>query len=237
MAKIVNRTEFLKNKLYKIYKKTLAFTLAETLIVMGVIGVVAALTLPNLNQSTGNKEKVAKVKKIYQNLNDAYGRAVVVYGPFREWCNNLNAAQCDKRTMERVTEFMKVSKDCGNGSGCMPSSIKTLNGNSGGGYDGGDTNVYTCVLADGTGLAFDEIGFVEADIDGIKGSNTWGKDLFTFVFNPDGVDPEGFNHTDSQLKNGCFKTGGSCTGWVVQSDNMDYLKCPNDLSWTNITCK
>ena len=41
----------------------LAFTLAETLIVMGVIGVVAALTLPNLNQSTGNKEKVAKVKK------------------------------------------------------------------------------------------------------------------------------------------------------------------------------
>jgi len=29
--------------------KNLAFTLAETLIVMGIIGVVAALTLPNLN--------------------------------------------------------------------------------------------------------------------------------------------------------------------------------------------
>ena len=29
-----------------------AFTLAETLIVMGIIGVVAALTLPNLNSST-----------------------------------------------------------------------------------------------------------------------------------------------------------------------------------------
>ena len=47
----------------------LAFTLAETLIVMGIIGVVAALTLPNLNSSTGDKEKVVKVKKIYQNLN------------------------------------------------------------------------------------------------------------------------------------------------------------------------
>lgn len=44
-------------------KKLIAFTLAETLIVMGIIGVVAALTLPNLNSSTGDKEKVVKVKK------------------------------------------------------------------------------------------------------------------------------------------------------------------------------
>lgn len=29
--------------------KKIAFTLAETLIVMGIIGVVAALTIPNLN--------------------------------------------------------------------------------------------------------------------------------------------------------------------------------------------
>ena len=33
-------------------KKNFAFTLAETLIVMGVIGIVSALTLPNLNAST-----------------------------------------------------------------------------------------------------------------------------------------------------------------------------------------
>ena len=39
--------------------ETIAFTLAETLVVMGIIGVVAALTIPNLNQSTGDREKVA----------------------------------------------------------------------------------------------------------------------------------------------------------------------------------
>ncbi|MBR2526233.1 type II secretion system protein [bacterium] len=66
-------------------KKFIAFTLAETLIVMGVIGIVSALTLPNLNSSTGDKERVAKVKKIYQNLNDALGRAEAVYGPYEEW--------------------------------------------------------------------------------------------------------------------------------------------------------
>ena len=40
--------------------KAIAFTLAETLVVMGIIGVVAALTIPNLNQYTGAREKVAK---------------------------------------------------------------------------------------------------------------------------------------------------------------------------------
>ena len=56
-----SRATFMNYK--KSLKKFLAFTLAETLIVMGIIGIVSALTLPNLNSSTGEKEKVAKVKK------------------------------------------------------------------------------------------------------------------------------------------------------------------------------
>ena len=55
---------------------------------MGIIGVVAALTVPNLNSSTGDKEKVTKVKKIYSNLEDAVGRAQAIYGPFDEWFIN-----------------------------------------------------------------------------------------------------------------------------------------------------
>ena len=86
-------------------KKFFAFTLAETLIVMGIIGIVSALTLPNLNSSTGEKEKVAKVKKIYQNLNDAVGRAIAVYGPLDEWKSN------ETRLGDRITEFMKLSRN------------------------------------------------------------------------------------------------------------------------------
>ena len=76
-----------------IVNKAFAFTLAETLIVMGIIGVVAALTIPNLNSSTGDREKVAKVKKIYSNLNDAIGRAQAVYGPVEEWVNGKTVEQ------------------------------------------------------------------------------------------------------------------------------------------------
>ena len=98
------------------YRK-FAFTLAETLIVMGIIGVVAALTLPNLNSSTGEKEKVVKVKKIYQNLTDALGRAEAVYGPVDEWFqNDTTAAAQNTRFMSRMTEFMKISKDCSSNS-------------------------------------------------------------------------------------------------------------------------
>ncbi len=65
-------------------KRFFAFTLAETLIVMGIIGVVAALTIPNLNSSTADKEKVAKLKKVYSNLEDAVGRSEAVYGPMSD---------------------------------------------------------------------------------------------------------------------------------------------------------
>jgi len=116
-------------------KKAIAFTLAETLIVMGIIGVVAALTLPNLNSSTGEKEKVAKLKKIYSNLQDAYGRATAVYGPFDEWFQNDAAPKAAAEIIgERFTEFMKVSKNCGveTGKGCFADKFYFLD------YDDGD---------------------------------------------------------------------------------------------------
>ena len=96
------------------FAKCVAFTLAETLVVMGIIGVVAALTIPNLNQSTGDREKIAKVKKIYSNLEDAFGRATAVYGPYETWLNGLSTDE-EKATRigQRITEFMKLSKDCG----------------------------------------------------------------------------------------------------------------------------
>ncbi|MBR1680385.1 type II secretion system protein, partial [bacterium] len=58
------------------FQKKSAFTLAETLIVMGIIGVVAALTIPSLTNSTNNKDVVAKVRKAHTNLEDAFGRMV-----------------------------------------------------------------------------------------------------------------------------------------------------------------
>ena len=252
--------------------KATAFTLAETLVVMGIIGVVAALTIPNLNQSTGDREKVAKVKKIYANLEDAFGRATAVYGPIEEWFINLpEDLTANQRLADRMTEFMKISKNCGTGSGCFADGeYPELYGDSNSEEPNARSAEPKVLLADGTAFAFHirfddcssadwgatsdspvakTCGLIYVDIDGPKGPNTQNKDYFRFYVTSTGIYPEGGKNSadgedNGMLKYVCFVEGWICTGWVIETGNMDYLKanegvCPNgtELSWENTSCK
>ncbi len=245
-------------------KKLVAFTLAETLIVMGIIGIVSALTLPNLNSSTGEKEKVAKVKKIYQNLTDAFGRAEAVYGDFDEWfVSDSNVTAYTQRFTERVSEFLKVTKDCGtSNSSCFNTKVKeglTSTGNSDLTTLGCSTGYRYLILADGTSLALcldnttgesnmisgpNWMGWVIADIDGpTKGNNEAGRDLHFFAIYPEtGITPNGQGNLDtsssSDVETAMGLMGVFSTLWITSFDNMDYLKCPEKLNWTTkTTCK
>ena len=51
-----------------------AFTLAEVLITLGIIGVVAAMTLPTLVNNTEKKELDAQLTKSYSVLQNAINR-------------------------------------------------------------------------------------------------------------------------------------------------------------------
>ena len=241
-------------------KKTLAFTLAETLIVMGIIGVVAALTLPNLNSSTGEKEKVARYMKTYSELNDALGRAIAVYGPPTEWIqasDNTPALQ-SKRFAERITEFMKLSKTCGLSKGCGTSgNAKSLEGSNLGGIDSEfNINDYKYILASGVSMSiagYGETPSIEVDLDGPNnGPYVTGKDYFGFCINMKTFDIEpypcsswGEVESENGLKEQCFKTG-YCGTWILRTENMDYLKADRtgkcnssdiELSWSNTSCK
>lgn len=233
-------------------KRVMAFTLAETLIVMGIIGVVAALTLPNLNSSTGEKEKIAKVKKIYQELTDALGRAEAVYGPYNEWyINDTGWKAKGTRVGERLTEFMKLSKNCKTTKGCYER----------GSGDSGDGGYYQFILADGTAVGINyaqySFGIIMIDIDGSnKGSNLTGNDVFAFYINyeknrvepyrgpnADSYDSFTFSKYESNLIPGGPRLYAS--SWIIDYDNMDYLKldsngkCPNGTTPTesNPRCK
>ncbi len=232
-----------------------AFTLAETLIVIGIIGVVAALTLPNLNHATGDKEKVTKVKKIYSSLTDAFDRAQVVYGNADTWFKDLTThAEKNERFAKRIIEFMKVSKDCGSNEGCF-SSAPLLN------FDGEVwfenylealqfEDDYMVMLADGVSISFhaapNTLLSIKADIDGPnKGKNQEGNDIFHFTIGlnenslvysylqliPDNL-MGGYGDWDNQ------KGGYDLAKWVIENGNLDYLKCPDDLNWeTQTSCK
>lgn len=255
-------------------KRFFAFTLAETLVVIGIIGIVSALTLPNLNSSTGEKEKVAKLQKLQTELNDAIGRAQVVYGPIHEWYLNYsdsegNAMRADFTT--KISKFLKVAKSCEiNSEGCFTNKTPT---NFRGGTTSTIWNLYNVpsgprlILADGTSVYFHMwnkkctgfhapdgqktgCGWIAVDLDGPnKGSHQTGKDVFIFDFSETyGVYPYGSfqtNYVPSDLYTRCFSTGDTCSAWVLDFGNLDYLKadssgkCSNGkvLSSTVTSCK
>ena len=230
-------------------KRKLAFTLAETLIVMGIIGVVAALTLPNLNSSTGEKEKVAKLQKIYQNLSDAFGRTEAVYGPCEDLVTDGILDSEIEKIADRMYDFMKVSK--------YFEDYHYIPSDAFGGINI-DANRLAVILADGSAIGFKSYSgdhhkgqmIAYVDIDGLnKGKSKLGSDVFEIIIydanTGDKMVPAGLGTNDQTLTNECFKTGANCTAWVLQSGNMDYLKatngsCPDNntvLSWTNTSCK
>ena len=214
---------------------------------MGIIGVVAALTIPNLNSSTGDKEKVAKIKKIYQNLGDAFGRAQAVYGPYDEWeqLDSTSVAQTT-RFGERMTEFMKVSKNCKMevNKGCLSSAkAKLMAGVESENLDG-DNSAYKFITADGTSVYLNG-GAVSVDIDGpTKGPTQYGKDIFIFQIRDNDFVPYR-NVFSGYLADLSIGYGVTASGWVIDYENMDYLKltkdkkCPNGTTPTeqNPRCK
>ena len=220
--------------------KAYAFTLAETLIVIGIIGVVAALTLPNLNHATGDKEKVTKVKKIYASLTDAVDRAQAVYGPINEWFTDIenDYDAINEREAKRITEFMKISKDCGVGEGCISSAPRI-------GYDGDkgdsvydylkDDNPYMVTLSDGMSLIFLNKN-VLVDIDGPnKGKNQNGSDLFGFILYDMN---DSYSPVDDLLGySGNIPWTYSFASWVIQNGNLDYLKADYDGDGDEWTCR
>lgn len=241
-------------------RKNKAFTLAETLVVMGIIGVVAALTIPNLSSSTANKENVARVQKAYSTLNEAFERVQAEYGNIQRWPSrdfDWNGDNATDIFANRMSEYLKVSKNCARNAnqGCMASSVKFLNGTStSSGYAAANdakTSVYKMILADGTGLAIQVASgaiYMNVDIDGPrKGSGTFGKDLFGFTYdNGGGSENQKQKLVPANTANlsSSFVTGEGLTAWVIETGNMDYLKAVNGtckksnkkLNWTNTTC-
>ncbi|MGN0018392.1 MAG: type II secretion system protein [Candidatus Gastranaerophilaceae bacterium] len=233
---------------FKNAKKFLAFTLAETLMVMGIIGIVATLTIPNLNNKTNDREKVAKLKKVYAELNEAQNRAVAKYGPLPTWfVNDTTDAARNKRYLDRISKFVNVRSSYSNGGGSF--KYKDLYYRSNNSNSGGNDNQQLIILNNDVtivpsvfstcndyfwGVYEDYCGKLLVDIDTqSKGENVFGIDIFHFCVTKNGVVPfGGAAYVDHYINNGysygpCSAYGDTCTGWVIENDNMDYLKTPH----------
>ena len=178
------------------------FTIAEVLITLGIIGIIAAITLPTVINNAKERETVAKVKKFYSVMSQALLMSIGKHGYVDEWgfCEEYNA-ECATQFVSNFRSELKVIRDCANNSNCIAQNgYKYLNGNSfSSNYGNGDL-YYKMILNDGSYLwirhnnsntcknndasTANVCGLIWYDLNGAKLPNQLGKDIFVFAFRP-----------------------------------------------------
>ena len=216
-----------------------AFTLAEVLITLGIIGVVAALVMPSLIAKHNEKETIVKLKKVYSTLSNAMLLAVSENGTPQDWSGKAYTyldPDITRALIEGLLPYLNVSKYCGLEACGKKYNITMLNGNAWGNLTS-NSNFSKVYLSDGTlinAFAQGPYGVYVLDVNGSKPPNVMGKDVFRFQVTADGVvTPVGLNSDTGCL--GANPNGYNCAAWVVVNENMDYLHCPDQLSWNGKT--
>ena len=136
--------------------KKLAFTLAEVLLVIAIIGTVSVLTVNNAVKSSNTAEKITSLKKTYDILQTAFMAGMDKGGAIDKWGyaldNNTNGNS--NLVTKFLTPNLKLQKDCGTSTGCWKTGAKST------AYQGGqsvtfdtDTNWYKFILANGASVA------------------------------------------------------------------------------------
>ena len=238
--------------------KKAAFTLAEVLITLAIIGVVAAMTIPTLIANYQEKQTVSRLTKAYATISNAYQMAKIENGELFAWGFKENSAkETDPDTGDyeiadsaiensnlfwaKVVPYLKVVKHTDTTKDNYQFETYTL--------DGRKTDILTLSvveLADGTAFfggyigdykCIDKCGDFGVDINGINTKpNTLGKDIFYFDITKNMIKPKGKidNQPFDEYCNISITTsnynGYGCTAWVLYKKNMNYLKC-SDPDW------
>jgi len=235
--------------------KKAAFTLVEVLIVIGVIGIVAALTIPNLLQKYTERQNIIKLQRVYALLQQATRSMVAEHGELHTWADDSrvffeNEFMKRVKVIDKNTTYNEIVSSSGLGWDNLIPTLELLDGtvvrirsriknDPAGSYHTCNTSVNHA--SSGYSIHYGSCAYIRVDINGKGKPNKAGQDIFEFRVYTDGVLPKGIAKSGS---NDSFKECYSgtndnlnCTAWVIENKNMDYLRCRDDLSWTeNRSC-
>ena len=222
----------------------IAFTLAEVLITLGIIGVVAAMTIPSLIQSYKEKATVTAVKQSYSIFAQAL-KMVTIDNPDLSALtdSSLSAKENSQIMFNEISKHIKKVKSCDVDKNCMGNTYYlNLNNEKVSNWDTYN-NLVTGVLANGTSfwilslpasISGEETyaGQIGIDINGNKRPNKFGVDFFWFTFNKNGElfagrgQGPGGTYWNCELSpsNSNWSNGYGCSEWIITHENMDYLK-------------
>ena len=202
--------------------KNNGFTLAEVLITLGIIGVVAAMTLPTLIQNHQKRSLEVATQKFYSTMSQAVKKYMADEGvddlrntPLTDMSEDESGGEDAYKACEDfVQKYLKVAKVCENG--CSADNYKMLNGeiSEALGLKPEDSSYTgTFMLADGAvfdinpGTSWWPIELY-VDVNGRKGPNKIGYDLWSMdIFYDGSIDENSVNPE-------CKKYGGEdyCNG-------------------------
>ena len=164
------------------------FSLAEVLITLGIIGVIASITMPTINNSIWKGQRGPLLKNAHERISNAFSIAIQDLG-YTPKCtkDSLNESDC-KTLGEAILNNMRVTRECIETSEddapkntCQPqynveegfydiSSSKTFYFPSG----------MSIINLDSEKDYFSPDMFI-IDTNGLKAPNKWGQDLFVFT--------------------------------------------------------
>ncbi len=196
------------------------FTLAEVLITLGIIGVVAALTIPNLMTTHKKHEIEAKLTKAVSTINQIIKQSETENGEMETWDNSLTPVEYLNKY---ITPYAKVSQLCeGQGSCGYPNVDKVYKYING--YYGYYYNIFSFgrtpfILQDGTMFVWgtketssgtkDNKSIIIIDINGSEKPNQFGQDTFFLQRKEeeDAIIPYGAGKPQNELRADCQKGG------------------------------
>lgn len=179
-----------------------AFTVAEVLITMGIIGMVAEMTIPTLMQNVQDQANRAAWKKNYSALSQVI--AQFKYDNGDTLTTNFLDISNFNNTRDKLKPYLQYTKICDRWASfgnCWPSVSKTLDGSPSTFVDlpgfllTNGASVMIAVLNNDCsgqiGNIKDICGYMPVDVNGMKGPNVQGKDQFSFWITSRGTKPEG----------------------------------------------
>lgn len=206
----------------KIQNTRKGFTLAEVLITLGVIGIVASLTMPTLLQNTKKSEATARLKKFISLINQALIRAESDYGMREDWIiGEMNNSDSSLAFLNKYIKPYVQSNEI---------EKRTLF----------NMNMATLRFVDGSQMSV-KIGScydIYYDINGEKAPNELGRDIYAFIMckkrgicNVDSNEIRPYycvtngtpSPTHQEILNNCKNEGRYCT-MLLQENQYEFPK-------------
>lgn len=215
-----------------------AFTLTELLVALGVIGAIAALTVPSMMNSINKRIQTTQLKSIVTEVKNLASTQMV-----KHHTNNLNFTDFADKDKLMTDKNFTVGSICKTAQECWQTNKVSYNSISGGptGYPApsSGTNYKSVILKNGATLAYttttayinslgeNAVGEFCVDINGVKKPNKTGRDYFCFFVSQKGriaalsTNAEGYEAMVSKCKN--WYAANYCTWLILDSGwKMNY---------------